>query len=429
MKFPWTDRLNSLNLSFVVGVICLSVFCVTVFQLYKAHEGYFYDCAHLSGDTPDYQTIAVNLGNGYGYAAGFAPGTTAADYKFAIYPHERKSKNVIEIMDLYNKGLEYDFTRCPGYPVFLCLVYKLFGIHPNIAQYLQVAMIGFAISLLPWFGWRYWGKIGILSGILASYLANNYLCFEPNRILSESLIDLVLAMWAVVFVIWDKRPTHFMTAIIGLVTGIILAVKGSNNLILVFFLALMFIRMRASKNFFTHAGIYMVTSVMLLLPWGLYTLKTSGHFYLSSSQFEEVLFYGNNELALSTGAFSAWEGEPGTTYYQLKDSSLSTIEKYFCFLSRNKDRIPELLAMKFDAAFKPPYNFIAMSMLAYYILYFIFRRGRAPIFPLIYFFAILATSLIFYGCTRFSTPFVLFMTLPATYMPFYLFMLFSKHKA
>ncbi|MDD5439419.1 MAG: hypothetical protein PHS37_04455 [Candidatus Omnitrophica bacterium] len=394
------------------------------------HGGRFTDYAHFCGDIWDYQSLAVNMYLGLGYTVGFAPGIDKNTYRFATFPYERKFLIVQSKFIEFQKGLKYDFSRSPGFPVFLALVYKIFGIHPHIMRGIHMAMLGFAIALLPWFGWHYWGKAGLLSGTFSSYIATRFLNYEPYRLLTEVLITFVLALWVIAFILWERKPTRLRTVMIGLMTGLAVFVKASNIFIPFFFVAYMPFRLRRMNLFILRAGIYMVSVAGPLVLWGLYAHSVCGRFVPVSSQFGEVLSYGNNTSVIATGTSQPALPRMTSTFREhdaYKKSMLSAFRKYFFFLKENRGRLLELFMNKLFAAFKPPYDSIVMLMLLYYIAFFLFRIGTVPLFPLIYFFSILILSLFFFGCVRISTPFVFFFTLPAAYCPFYLVRVFM-HK-
>ena len=102
------------------------LFCIVLFIFYSTSGGKwgtFSDRAYFGGDTWEYQSMAVNWAKGHGLKFGSIE-------KFSVYKFDQgKEKEYYSTFIRSGKnGGFYNYYRTPGYPIFVGVIYKIFGI-------------------------------------------------------------------------------------------------------------------------------------------------------------------------------------------------------------------------------------------------------------------------------------------------------------
>ena len=421
-----------------VGYLCVAIFFFALIDLLSKYE--INDFVHFGpdGDTHEYQCLAVNLVSGHGYKVGWIEDFSR--YKFTGSPGDISLYKETEAFDYYcNRFIkpQYSFYRTPGYPFFLALVYKIFGIYPKMVKIVQVVLFALVVALMPLLGGLYWKKAGVVSGAITSFLLLRYFCPEPNLMLPEPLTMFSLVVWAFGMTVWERRPTATRTFLMGLASGLILFLRGSNAFVVLFFFLYLLFKIRSASRKVKAGALFIIGCGIILLPWSVYASTHSGKFILLSDQLEDVLLVGNNEVTVMHGGFSNnWLSNSSCFYYKLKDTDYSAPYKTFLFLSENRRSIPQLFRNKIRNLFSLRKVFVSIAgMFLYYYIHIIkifFRRAsrrtelhygcqleKAPLFPLIYFLALFLNSMISISHFRYTVVFVFAFILPAAYMPFY----------
>ena len=123
-------------------------------------------------------------------------------------------------------GGQPQITRTPGYALFLAALDRVFGSGALIAATAgqQIMVFGSAI-LAAWMCGRLTGsKAGVVAG-----LALSLACCSRNSVAvylySDTLLGLLLTLWAVFFLLWFERPTWLRAAAVGLILGAAVLVK------------------------------------------------------------------------------------------------------------------------------------------------------------------------------------------------------------
>ena len=129
--------------------------------------------------------------------------------------------------------------------------------HPGVVKKYQLFMIVMAASLIPLVCYYYFGYMGIISGTISSFLFMRYFCsdFRAGSILTESLILFSVLVWMFALIFWEKKPTNFRILILGIISGLLLLVKGSTIFMPFTFILFLFGYYRLSeKNKFSKFG-------------------------------------------------------------------------------------------------------------------------------------------------------------------------------
>lgn len=282
------EALLNKNKSLFILSLCLAVVYYIVFSI----RADFTDTAELARDSWSYQSIAVNYANGHGFhTAGKMGGFE--EYKFAGNYNKR----------YYNKFIVFggvvDLQRNLGYPLFLSVVYKIFDVSPLIAKYIQLLLLVIVASSLPWIGRYFWGKSGLVSGVIAGtlFLMNN--SYVAGQIMSESLMIFTIYLIIVAYINHDFRKSRGSSIIIGLVLGISLLVKGSFIFITPLLVLHLAYQHYIAKGQSPKMNLLLIIlfSVLPVLPWTVYVNLKERAVKESLMEVKEVVF--NDSLSLA----------------------------------------------------------------------------------------------------------------------------------
>jgi 4-amino-4-deoxy-L-arabinose transferase-like glycosyltransferase len=423
-----------LRTKLIVLFLCLLVFGMAFRYIHHKNKRLITDTAWFGGDVWEYQSLAVNLIRGHGYQAGgieefsvyrFDPDRKRNRYDSMHYPpHGGTPRTFYENFLTVKK---YSFYRTPGYPFFLATVYCLFGIHPAAVYIAQMVLLALTAALLVWISFYYWGNIGLLSGVLASYGYLRYFLPSPMEIMTECVILSSLAVWVVVLIFWESKPNPFRSFVLGAASAVLLLIKGSNILIPFFFLLFLILQFKRVNRPLVLGSLYCLGCVLTLLPWSAYATVKNGSLIVLSTQ-TTIFLDSNNEDTLKDGDWHAtWRkeksGDPSYFYNRVNDKKGSSFSVVSHFLRQNIKKVPRMWLLKIRLGFPPRWRVIGtfVGMTCYY-LFVMWRwksRERVPQFPLIYLLNIFMITIIFYGNQRITQPFMPFFLVPGSYITVY----------
>jgi hypothetical protein len=361
MQFIKTHQLKFVILS------CLLLFLFNIFFYFKKAK--FDDTAFFGGDTWEYQSMAVNWAKGYGLKTGGIE--SYENYKFDNHygnPQNAGIEGYKTWKTIGDNGGIQNFFRTPGYPFFLGLIYKVFGVHPLIAKQIQLILLIIIGSFLPLIGFNYWGKIGFLSGLISNFnFLNNYYQTIPNEILTESLINFSMFTIVICYILFEKKKNQIIALFFGSTMGISLLIKGSNVFIpllfFVYFLSqIIYRKMKLILLIFFTIGILSV-----IVPWSVFATIKSNKLIFFSTQGDDVLLDGNNEFSIDGNWHTEGYSTKGNTYYhQPQIEKLPTILKLASFYKDYSEIIPKMMFNKLKVGFD---SFIFLKISLLFIIY------------------------------------------------------------
>lgn len=251
-------------------IICLLIFLISCLLLSEKMN--FSDTASFNWDVRDYQTIAVNFAKGHGiHKSGIIePFST---YKFDTVSTSRETwYPTAKRLTMMFPG-KFAFFRNPGYPFFLGIVYKIFGIHPAIAKYIQFIMLLLVFSFLPVLLYRIWGTSGFLCAVIAfPLMINKDLIWMSSNMMTEwlQIILLFLLIFAVIY--HQKKMNLISSLILGVLFGLSFLIKVSLIFIpIIYFLYQIYILYKRKKNAFIKTNIIALFLYLAIIStWTLY---------------------------------------------------------------------------------------------------------------------------------------------------------------
>ncbi|MBL4578639.1 MAG: glycosyltransferase family 39 protein [Flavobacteriales bacterium] len=290
------------------------------YYLFFAYRANFTDTAELARDSWSYQSIAVNFANGRGFHRVGNMGDFAG-YKFADN-YNRRYHNKFMVF-----GGAVDLQRNLGYPLFLSVVYKIFGVSPLIAKYIQLLLLVMVASFLPWIGRHFWGKTGILSGVISGILFLGSSSYVAGQIMSESLIITALFLIIAAYINYDSKKNRLSSVVLGLALGAGLLVKGSLifiPLLLLLHMAWQYYKSKEKKSL-TNLAIVLLFSVIPVLPWTLFVNIRERSVKQTLAEIKEIVFDEDLSLSQKQAVFEKGSFSMGKGFLPTRE--LSAIEK------------------------------------------------------------------------------------------------------
>ena len=338
--------------------IWISIALTLIYYLIFQFPAKLNDSCFIGGDTWEYHSMGVNMAYGHGINkfGSFEPIET---YLFTF----GNDSNV----NSFQRIKRDNFRRTPGYPVFLGVVYSIFGVNVVAAKHIQLLLIALIAGFIPLLGRKMNGKNGYLAGVIAGPL----IMLSSFR-MSELMMTEALTAFALFCTIW--AITSFMNAksiktgfILGMVMGISLLIKGALIFIpLMLLVILMWDMIRnKSKQLTKSIPAILLGMAIFILPWSLYATSKLEKFTFLSTQSTELLLDSNNEFTQD----GSWHPEyrkdkanPQNYFHnQERLSDKSSLQKVITFYSENPSNLIPSLANKFHLGLNPfPYLWILM---------------------------------------------------------------------
>lgn len=344
--------------------------------------------AQFGFDQWDYQSLAVNFAKGHGLDK-FGCIENFEEYKFGRFDEYYDGR----MNDFINAAGHQNFYRTPGYPVYLGLIYKTFGVNPYIANLISLWLLIICTATLPIIGFHFWKEKGFVGGIISSFFALNFHLRYVDGIATENLITISFYLLLLAFILYDKKKNIFTAAILGLVMTIGMLVKGIFIFIPLLVIAYFIYRFFKSKNktILIHALVIGASSFISLLPWSLYASKSTNSVVILSKQSGNTLLDGNNEFAKG-GWTPEWISDKNSFYNNDGMQDKPAIIRLINFYKHHPKLLPELLAKKMIYGFVPfifLWFFIA-TLFIESVLYYLIRylKSEKVILPFLILIAI-----------------------------------------
>ena len=383
----------------------------------------FSDTVLFGGDQWEYQSLAVNLLNGHGYRfGGIEP---LEEYKFD-YTSRYKT--------FFDSETHYSFYRTPGYPFFLKTIYQFYGVHPRVVKKFQLIMIVISACLMPLVCYYYFGFMGIISGTISSFLFMKYFCsdFRAGSILTESLILFSVLVWMISLIFWEKKPSNFRVFILGIISGLLLLVKGSTIFMPFTFILFLFGYYRSlGKSKFLQIIIYSLSVVLTIAPWSIYASLKSNKVILLSTQGDVMLVDYHNKQAALTGEWSTnWPSSESNLKYLFFERPKGTTKKHIVTALNFYKENPWMIftAIKNKIIFAIQYRPTKYCLIFFLLHLFLtittsrfqakYRFQSIPSFSVIIFINIFLLTTVFQGSRRFLVPYMYFLLMPSIHFLF-----------
>ena len=200
--------------------------------------------------------------------------------------------------------------REPGYPFFVAMFYKLFGIENVLAvcfvQAILLGLLGFIIYKI-FERAEYW-RYGLVAGICVSGLP--FYGFYTHEILSEFLFAFFLG---VIFFICAHilavrgSCSWYWYAFLGAACGYASLVRFQFVFFLPFIILVFFVCTRAKPaHLWRNIAIAIITMISILSLWALYVQQNTGVFAVTEGRQSEMLYIRGERAKLSYGQLTQY---------------------------------------------------------------------------------------------------------------------------
>ena len=262
------------------------LFCFALFLLYLAVFSCITrldDKIKISGDYPVYQIEAVNLIEG--------PISDSQSF-FEKY----KFDNIITDSIIYyeanyscvNSGLSAWVP--PAYPIFLGVIYKIFGVSPYIARFIQLILFLIVAAFIPLLMFYYFKIQGFVLGIFAGLIFIINIYPSANEIMTEPLMVFFCFLLLFAMKYFEIKMSNFSAILLGVTLTISLFVKGVVIFFIFFFFILMIYRYFKLKRKLYSRKILIVIAAYFVtfLPWIIYSNLNEGIIQKSDLSKKEI---------------------------------------------------------------------------------------------------------------------------------------------
>jgi len=178
--------------------------------------------------------------------------------------------------------------RTPGYPIFLAVIYYIFGIHPWIALIFQIILNILSVYLVYRIG-------AALISEKAGLWAALFLAIDPHQsyhtlTLTTDTIFVTVFLTAVLFflkAVYVNKRIALSAVLCGIAT-LIRPIGLQFPFVLVFFMPI--IKRLSFRRFFASSAVFIGIYAAVLLPWFIRNYQGFGHFSLSATS-GYILYY------------------------------------------------------------------------------------------------------------------------------------------
>ncbi|MFH1888997.1 MAG: glycosyltransferase family 39 protein [Candidatus Omnitrophota bacterium] len=310
----------------------------------------------ITGDSQSYDDLAVRIAQGHGYTSSLAPDLPAT-------------------------------RRLPGYPVFLAVIYFIFGHSLAAVKILQFILDSSTCVLLYKTAELLFGKRIALWAALLAALYPPYILFA-NFILSEALYLFLVALSGYLMVKGFKGEGKRDLILSGFFMGISNLVRSTLMLFpAALFVALITFAKRSRKRLAVSFAIFISCMVLAMSPWIIRNYLCFHKIMLSHQGLGWALWVGSTDF--KDQFYPHWDQEPVKS--MIKDAnSVDDIDRIFLpkaikNITQNPFAYITLIMKKFFSFWTIPYGLDLVSAksellgilyrLFYYVVFFFFLAG------------------------------------------------------
>lgn len=338
------------------ALLLLSIGLTIVYYLIFQFSARLDSSCFIGGDTWEYQSMGVNFAKGHGINK-FGAFEPLEVYKFTF----GDENNVNSFKDIQSDN----FRRTPGYPFFLGMVYKIFGVSVSAVKHVQLFLIAIIAGFIPLLGRILHSRYGYITGLVAGPFIMLSSFRMSELIMTEALTAFALFTMLWVIAYYFKKQSITSSIILGAVTGVALLIKGALIFIPMILVMVMILEAVQSKSLQpTKAVLGMILGIALfVLPWSWYATNKRGEFTLLSTQGTELLLDSNNELTKDGSWHPSYRKDKNNPerYYHNQPQRInkSALQKVISFYSENPQSIIPTFSNKLNLGLNPfPYLWI-----------------------------------------------------------------------
>lgn len=229
--------------------------------------------------------------------------------------------------------------RTPGYPLFITLFYRIFGIRPWIVIIAQIIMDSFSgIILMKVVHLLFKMKVALTAGILWSM--DPFAIIYSNQLFSDCLFVFCVVVFIYLLIKFLKNGHKHNFFLCGFIGGLMALIKPVSLYLLILFMVFFFIRRMVRIQ---SIAICLIIFILTIIPWLVRNKIVHKHFFLSvSSNYNSLILY-------AVPVLSVMEGKEETEMKQIEIESM--VQTYpdlyvwdpYTFFQRYRQRAMEII--------------------------------------------------------------------------------------
>ncbi len=166
-------------------------------------------------------------------------------------------------IDKKDEGL----IRAPGYPVYLTIIYSLFGIKPNIALFLQLLLSGFIPLLIFFNAEQLFGESIARTTALVSVVEPVSILYS-NLLLSETLFVIPMLASSLLLIKAVKQGSFSKLLLAAVCTGMAAYFRAVMvYMVFIYVVIYMVLAKYPAKKRILHIGAFAGVFVLMIAPW------------------------------------------------------------------------------------------------------------------------------------------------------------------
>ena len=201
---------------------------------------------------------------------------------------------------LEGKGYSYtdekpDLFLAPGYPFFLALVYKVFGVHNYTAvRIVQSVLSAFVILFIYYLAKKIFNR---KSAILSAFIASIYPGFigYSGLFLPQAIVVFLILLFLVILL--GRTKNFYWGCLLGLIAGYSCLTRPEFLLFWLILCTVIFLTDKEKKHNLRFISVILIVMFSVIMPWTVRNYKVSGRPVLITVHYGDLLWY------------STWKGE------------------------------------------------------------------------------------------------------------------------
>jgi len=249
----------------IFGVMFFVLFFIFIFKVNLSNKiDVFY-----GSDEWDYQTIAVNFATGHGFHV------TGGFEKPEVYKFGHVDSGTFEKQELL-RGIT-NIHRPPLYPLFVGVMYKIFGVNPSYIVIFQLLLLCIVAAGLPLLGFFLLQSKGFYSGIISGIVfmfVNHKMAeyFLPGQAFTAFFIFIFIFIAEKFF----RKKTTLWAVAMAIALAVSLLFHATMILVVGFIVIYLLIDLKNGNKWINVKNLitFSIVFIAVLLPWHLFAYKT-----------------------------------------------------------------------------------------------------------------------------------------------------------
>ncbi|MCM8818101.1 MAG: glycosyltransferase family 39 protein [Candidatus Omnitrophica bacterium] len=195
-------------------------------------------------------------------------------------------------------GPKFYAWRSPGFPIFLAIIYKIFG-HKFLFAKIGLAILSSLTAILLFFLSKilFNEKLGFLSSFIYSIYPISI--FWTGYLAPETLVAFLIILSVLLLLIGEKKGNEIKFLSLGCLIFGYLCITRPTFIIIIPFILLIFL-LKYKKKILKKLFLMLIFSFLFPLLWGIRNYKVLNYFIITSTEGGIVFFIANNEYSLQT---------------------------------------------------------------------------------------------------------------------------------